>query len=100
MAGRRRPTTNLGPCPDCSLETLTGQWYGMTQTLDPDPLTPVGELDAAMAGRRTWTLHTGVGELHPRGGWTIRTRPAGTRPGQTVHATHSCTPATERTPVP
>lgn len=96
----RRKDTTSASCPLCSGPVLVGSWYGMEQTVDATELGPTAELDELVAGGRTWTHHTGIGELHPRTPWIIRTRPAGTRPRQTVHATHRCPPTPERTPTP
>lgn len=92
-----------GPCGHCGRPVIGG-WSGngrvlsVQVTVDATPLTtPEQELAAAVAGRDTWTLHPVAGELHPRGPFEIRHRPAGTRPGQTVHPAHVCTPPAGRT---
>jgi hypothetical protein len=91
---------DTGHCRQCSAEIITGRSDGPTAwdvTVDAAPLDPLGELAAAVAGCWTWTLHTRAGQLYLRSPATIRTRPAGTRPRQTVHADHRC-PTLERTP--
>jgi hypothetical protein len=83
-----------GPCRRCGQDTISGlsgtRSAAVDVRVDADPLTPVQELDRLVAGCRTWTLHTVADELHPRPAHVIRTRPAGTRPRQTVHAEHAC----------
>ena len=89
-------------CQHCGVPVIGG-WTGTGEllselvTVDAQPLTPEQELAATVAGCRTFTLHTVAGQLHPRTAWTIRRRPAGTRPRQTVHPTHWCTPTPWRT---
>ena len=80
--------------------TLIRTETGLDVRLDPEPLDPLGELRALVAGRTTYTVHTGSGAVHPRPAATIRARPASTRPRQQVHAAHQCTPAPERTVTP
>ena len=80
-------------CPRCRskvIEVLTES--GFDVRLDPDPLDPLGELLAAMAGRSTYTRHVGSGAVHHRPARVIRERPAGTRPRQDVHPDHVCPP--------
>lgn len=74
------------------LEALTGsgQALGLDVVVDTAPLTPAGELAAVLAGVTTYTHHVVAAELHHRSPWTIRTRPAGSRARQTVHALHVC----------
>jgi len=80
-------------CRRCGLLTVAGctdtQRAALPYVLDPDPMDAVGELQATVAGRRTWTLHSS-GAVHLRTAAVILTRPAGT-PRQTVHADHACT---------
>lgn len=97
-------TLSSGQCRRCGQATFggwtnRGEVVAMLVTVDAQPLDPGQELAAAVAGCATWTLHgpVGVGVLTARGPWAIRTRPAGTRPRQTVHATHVCDPAPWRT---
>ena len=83
-------------CRRCGRQTLggwsgTGEFASVQVRVDAAALTPLQELTAVVAGCRTWTLHPGISQLHPRTARTIRTRPAGT-PRQTVHADHVCTP--------
>ena len=96
-------TLTDGICRRCRTPTFggwsrNGRMAAELVTVDSQPLDPVQELRALVAGCRTWTLHTVARELHPRGPDAIRDRPAGTRPRQTVHATHVCTPAPWRIP--
>jgi len=84
-------------CRRCGRETIggwsgTGQLLSVQTTVDADPLTPEQELRVLVAGCWTWTLYTVAAQLHPRSARIIRQRPAGTRPRQTVHADHQCTP--------
>lgn len=62
----------------------------MDVTLDSRPLSAAGELAAVMAGVWTYSHHLVPDEVHVRGAWSINMRPAGTRPRQTIHATHTC----------
>lgn len=86
------------PCGRCGRLTIggwsgTGELLSVQVTADLDPLTtPEEELTALVAGCRTWTLHTVARQLEPRTARIIRQRPAGTRPRQTVHPDHRCTP--------
>jgi len=102
MATPPKPPISDSVCRHCGRQTLGG-WSGSGQvasiqvTVDAAPLTPLQELAATLAGWRTWTFHTGVRQLHTRDAGTIRRRPAGTRPRQTVHAQHQCTPHPWRT---
>lgn len=87
-------------CRDCGTPTFggwTAEPCALLVTLDAQALNPEQELTALMAGCWTWTLHAVPFELTMRGARTIRQRPAGTRPRQSVHADHRCT-APWRTP--
>jgi hypothetical protein len=93
-----------GPCGRCGRDVIggwsgTGQILSVQVTVDAAPIPgPEQELRwLAVAGCRTWTLHAVAAQLHPRSARTIRLRPAGTRPRQTVHPEHRCTPPAERT---
>lgn len=58
--------------------------------MDAATLSPIGELDAVMAGVGTYTWHhVEADHLARRYPLVIQSRPAGT-PRQTVHATHRC----------
>lgn len=85
----------IKPCPRCRADILTGlsgtRRAAVDVALDPAPLNPPAELGRLLAGCRTWTLHSG-GQAHPRTAATIRARPAGTIPRQTVLADHRCSP--------
>lgn len=67
-----------------------GRCLGLSVTVDLQPLSTVGELHAVVAGLSTYTWHTVSQELHHRTPWTIRTRPAGSRPRQQVLPAHRC----------
>jgi hypothetical protein len=91
------------PCPRCGRATIGG-WSGngrilsLQVTVDAEPIPdPERELAVVLTGRHTWTLHPVAGELHPRGAFEIRQRPAGLAPRQTVHPAHQCTPPPGRT---
>jgi hypothetical protein len=89
-------TLDHGSCGRCRTPTIggwsgNGRTSGFQVTVDAQPLTPEWELWALLAGRRTWTLHVVPDQLYPRLPSTIRSRPAGTHPRQTVHADHECT---------
>jgi hypothetical protein len=94
-------TLEHAPCGRCGQDTISGlsgsRACSVDVRVDAHPLTAVQELHALVAGCRTWTLHTVADELHPRTVQVIRSRPAGTRPRQTVHAEHRCP---GRTPLP
>lgn len=70
------------------LRALSGA--GLDVVVDAAPLSALGELAAVMAGVGTLTHHHVAGELHHRYPLGIRSRPAGSRPRQTVHALHRC----------
>lgn len=75
----------------CGAAVLTGlTGSGVDVTVDAAPVSPIGELEAVLAGLTTYTHHEVAGELYHRAGSTIRSRPAGTRPRQTVHPAHRC----------
>lgn len=63
---------------------------GLDVVLDQAALTAVGELQAILGGVVTYTHHLVPDEVHHRSPWSIRARPAGTRPRQRVHALHRC----------
>ncbi len=93
----------IGPCRVCGVDTIAGLTNGgralaLDVTLDATPLDPRGELEAAVAGCRTYTHHVVPGVLHVRSGRTIRQRPAGSQPRQTVHREHVCIPRGRTTP--
>lgn len=58
--------------------------------LDSAPLTACGELAATVAGVHTYSHHHIPDEMHWRSAWSIRARPAGSRPRQSVHPRHTC----------
>jgi hypothetical protein len=83
----------LTRCRECRAEVaLVRTSSGIDVHLDPEPLTPLAELVALMAGRWTFTRWTMSGDVHTRTPLKIKARPAGTVPRQDVHASHECTP--------
>jgi hypothetical protein len=81
-------------CHRCGGSTLVGlsnagRSLAMDVQLDPEPLTPIGELDALHGGRRTWTMHH-TGDVFARGAGRITSWPAGQGQRRTVHADHQC----------
>lgn len=87
-----RPETRPSPqqCPTCQAHVLRA-WTtsGLEVVVDAPALTTLGELDATMAGRATYTWHRVPDHLVRRYPLVIRSRPAGT-PRQTVHPAHVC----------
>lgn len=84
-------STERARCSRCLGEVIAGHTeYGFAVELDPTELDPPGELAVAVAGGATFTWHTRADRITHRVGYTIRTRPAGTRPRQQVHAAHDC----------
>jgi hypothetical protein len=85
-------------CHRCGARTLVGLSNGgrsaaVDVMLDPEPLTPIGELDALHGGRRTWTMHH-TGDVFARSASIITRKVAGCVGRQSVHADHQC-PARE-----
>lgn len=81
-------------CPRCGVSTLQAVTLaGYAVTLDAAPITALEELRARVAGRPTYTRHTFTGAVAWRAPRTIRARPAGVTPRQTVHTGHACPPA-------
>jgi hypothetical protein len=79
-------------CRTCGAEVLEVRTSsGFDVVLDPEPLTPVDELRALVAGCRTYTRHLN-GDVHPRTAHKIRAAPAGSTPRSTVHRTHEHPP--------
>lgn len=85
---RRAVSARRCSCGAAVLSALTGN--GLDVTVDAAQLSPIGELEAVLAGVSTYTHHQVPGELHHRSALSIRTRPAGTRPRQSAHALHRC----------
>lgn len=84
----------IKPCPRrCGAQLLTGLSGGracsVDVALDTEPLDPLTELTAVVAGCWTWTLHP-PGDAYPRSAAAIAAHPAGTVGRQTVHADHRC----------
>lgn len=88
MAPETRPKHRT--CERCGAAVLAARTTsGLDVVVDAAPLSPVGELQALLAGGATYTWHLGPDHLVHRYPLVIRSRPAGT-PRQTVHPTHTC----------
>lgn len=88
-AARARTCTH---CPQILLAGLDDPRCAGPATVDPTPLSPLGEALALIDGRTTYTL-TRRGnhlELDHRNQWTITAHPAGTQPGVDIVAEHRC----------
>jgi len=84
-------TPSRARCPRCLAEVIAGRTdAGFDVELDPTELDPLGELGVTVAGGVTYTRHTWAGVIAYRNPYAIRTRPAGSRPRQAVHAAHDC----------
>lgn len=87
-----RPRTRR--CPDCRATVVAAladdgpQAPGIRATVDPAPLTPLGELQATLLHRATFLL--AGGGMAWRSPTCITRLPAGTDPRRTVHAEHDC----------
>jgi hypothetical protein len=66
---------------------LDGDRAALTAIVDPYALSPLGEVQALTASRRTYRLRTGM--LDPRDRWNIPGHPPGH--DLTVLAAHDCT---------
>lgn len=87
-APETRPRVQV--CESCEQQTLLARTTsGLDVVVDAAPLSPVGELQALLAGRATYTWHRIPDHLAHRYPLAIRSRPAGT-PRQTVHPAHRC----------
>ena len=83
-------------CRHCHLPAVAGiDDNGLTTWCDPGELSPDGELQALLDGRRTWDLYGGTG-LTLRTRSAIAYRPAGDqrRPVLAEHRCHQAIPAT------
>lgn len=88
-AASTRPTART--CSTCQQPTLEARTpNGLDVVVDAAPLSAIGELQALLGGARTYTHHVVLGDLAHRYPLVIRSRPAGTAPRQTVHASHRC----------
>lgn len=77
-------------CPRCRLEVIEGRDEVAGRVLlDPSPLDPMGELGAVLVELSTYELDP-TGRTAYRTPFTMRHRPAGTRPRRTVHPAHRC----------
>lgn len=89
IAVRITATPSAINCPDCRSDVIAG-WrdrVGPTVLADPVALTPLGELQALAAGRRTFShWHDGLGERRP---WVIARVPAGAGDNP-VRPEHKC----------
>lgn len=84
-------TVTVKRCPRCTGSTISGvSGLGFDATLDTTVLDPIGELEAVLDGRQTYTVHELSEQIVERSPRAIRTRPAGTRPRQSVHPEHRC----------
>lgn len=86
-----RLTRNARPrrCTRCGTYTLVGldaDTLAFEAHAEPTPTTSAGELQALLAGRRTWTLHHG--RLEQRDADDIRLDPADQ--AGNIHAEHTC----------
>jgi hypothetical protein len=91
LSRRARPR----PCPNCGTWTIAGlddDTCAFETYADPQPLTPIGEVLATLARRRTYELiHVGGRyELNPRSSRRITYAPAGTQARTDVLAIHRC----------
>lgn len=82
-------------CRDCRAPVLVGDDHDttrLTATVDPEPLTPLGEALAILEGRRTLALVMEAGRLvmWARDAGHIRSAPAGTRAREDVLREHRC----------
>jgi len=94
VKGGERDCSATGPCRHTAPEVLEVRTEtGFDVKLDPTPLTPVEELAATVAGRRTYSRRWVRGEVYSRSAYKIRVEPAGSNPYVTVHAEHQCPPA-------
>ena len=83
------------PCPRCRRLVIVGlddDRCAMTATVDPQPLTPAGELSALLTGRPTYTLtpQRNAYTLNRRDQFAIAAKPAGTLRNADVVAAHEC----------
>jgi len=91
-------------CRTCQAQILEGldeDVCAFRAVVDPDPLTPMGEALALLAGRRSYEIrrHSGGWALWHRDRWQIRGRVAG--PKYLVVADHQCdTPKLPTIPTP
>jgi hypothetical protein len=74
------------PCGEVTLAGLDADVAAFEAIVDPYPLTPVGEVEALRADRRTYRLADR--RLEPRTGRTITGHPPG--PDCRILATHRC----------
>jgi hypothetical protein len=82
-------------CRTCSTHTLVGldnDRCAFEATVDPTPLSPLGEALAIVEGRRTLALHHEAGRyvLDPRAADHIADHPAGSRRREDVLREHRC----------
>lgn len=88
--GRRAHPSRCVKCRRLVLTGLDNDRCAWVAIVDPLPLAPMGEVLALLSGRRTYTLHVGVGvcELQARDQWQIAGSPAGVR--YDVYPAHVC----------
>lgn len=89
---RRAHATSCAKCGAVVMVGLDHDSCAMTVYADPVPLTPIGEVEVLLAGRRTYDLaYTSRGyRLDPRFAAHIKATPAGSAPGVDVVAGHRC----------
>lgn len=103
LGGLVSRAAQAGLCGNCRapiMRGLDGDVAAFLVTVDPNPLDPLGEALALLAGRATFELRWQHGryELEHRDAWSITARPAGTHPRLDVVAAHTC--RTPRLPSP
>lgn len=99
MAGRRSAKTpwrypshlahskaRTGRCRTCWVTILSATYSALPIHLDPQALTPLGEMDALLNGQPTW--FDIQGQLSKRITWAIKTSPVGL--GGSIHRIHRC----------
>lgn len=90
-----RPPARPRKCRHCKAPVLAGlddELCGFPTTVDPTPLSPIGEALALLAGRTTYRLDKDQ-QLWRRDRWQIAGQPAGTVDRLFPHdvvASHSC----------
>lgn len=89
-------TPRVRRCAHCRATVIAAiDDLGFTATTDPEELTPYGELQAAMTGKKTWAKHHD--SLSTRDAPFITSHPANTI---VIHAEHKCgTSIPEHTPL-
>lgn len=90
---RRAHASQCQKCRAVVMVGLDDDKCAMTVRVDPVPLTPVGELEVLLAGRRTydlgWSAERGY-RVDPRSAAHIAAAPAGSSPAADVVGEHRC----------